>query len=143
MGIVEAAADATIDQTTFYTDAVNRELLSVPEAEQTFQITFPDNGFAGLVLKPWGERKRTVFQIMPEVQAKVSSIPGIRTLCRHAARAARRRAVPGRVRHRRHGRAGDDPEVRRSSCRRRPPPAACSPSRRSLTPRSTSRSRSW
>jgi multidrug efflux pump len=79
MGIVEAAADATIDQTTFYTEAVNRELLSVPEAMQTFQITFPDNAFAGLVLKPWGERKRTVFQITPGVQGKVSRIPGIRT----------------------------------------------------------------
>ena len=89
MGIVEAAADATIDQTTFYTDAVNRELLSVPEAKQTFQITFPDNGFGGLVLKPWGERKRTVFQIMPEVQQKVSRIPGIRTF------AATPPALPG------------------------------------------------
>ena len=79
MGIVEAAADATIDQTTFYTEAVNREMLSVPEAAQTFQVTFPDNGFSGLVLKPWGDRKRTVFQITPEVQEKVSSIPGIRT----------------------------------------------------------------
>src|ERR1017187_3017429 len=77
MGIVEAAADATIDQTTFFTEAVNRELLSVPEAMQTFQITFPDNAFAGLVLKPWGERKRTVFQITPGVQGKVSRIPGI------------------------------------------------------------------
>jgi multidrug efflux pump len=80
MGIVEAAADATIDQTVFYTEAVNHALLSVPEAAQTFQITFPDNGFAGLVLKPWGERKRTVFQAVPEVQAKVSGIPGIRTM---------------------------------------------------------------
>jgi multidrug efflux pump len=80
MGIVEAAADATIDQTTFYTDAVNRELMSFPETEQTFQITFPDNGFSGLVLKPWGQRKRTVFQIMPELQAKISKIPGIRTM---------------------------------------------------------------
>ncbi len=79
LSIVEAAGDATIDQTTFYTDALNRELLSVPEAEQTFQITFPDNGIAGLVLKPWGQRKRTVFQIVPEVQSKVSRIPGIRT----------------------------------------------------------------
>jgi multidrug efflux pump len=79
LGIVEAAADATIDQTTFYTEAVNRELMSVPEANQVFQITFPDNGFAGLVLKPWGERKRTVFNIVPEVQKKVSRIPGIRT----------------------------------------------------------------
>ena len=78
MGIVEAAADATIDQTTFYTEAVNREMLSLPEAYQTFQITFPDNAFCGLVLKPWGERKRTVFKLMPEVQRKVSSIPGIR-----------------------------------------------------------------
>ena len=77
MGIVEAAADATIDQTTFYTDAVNRELMSFPETEQTFQITFPDHGFSGLVLKPWGQRKRTVFQIMPELQAKISKIPGL------------------------------------------------------------------
>ena len=89
MGIVEAAADATIDQTTFYTEAVNRELLSVPEASETFQITFPDNAFSGLVLKPWGERKRTVFQITPEVQQKVSRIPGIRTF------AANPPALPG------------------------------------------------
>jgi multidrug efflux pump len=79
MGIVEAAADATIDQTTFYTEAVNREFMSVPEKNRTFQITFPDYGFSGLVLKPWGERKRTVFQVVPEVQQKVSGIPGIRT----------------------------------------------------------------
>ncbi len=76
---VEAPADATIDQTVFYTDALNRKLLSVPEAERTFQLTMPDNGIAGLVLKPWGERKRTVFQIQPQVQASVNTIPGIRT----------------------------------------------------------------
>ncbi len=79
LGIVEASADATIDQTTFYTDALNRELMKVPERSEVFQITFPDNGFAGLVLKPWGERKRTVFKIAPEVQKTVSTIPGIRT----------------------------------------------------------------
>ncbi len=79
LAIAEAPGDATIDQTTFYTDALNRELLSEPEAVQSFQITMPDNGIAGLVLKPWGVRKRTVFQIVPEVQAKVSRIPGIRT----------------------------------------------------------------
>jgi multidrug efflux pump len=78
LAIAEAAGDATIDQTTFYTDELNRQLMSEPEAAQTFQITFPDNGFAGLVLKPWGERKRTVFQIAPEIQAKISRIPGIR-----------------------------------------------------------------
>jgi multidrug efflux pump len=80
LGIVEAPADATIDQTAFYTEAVNREWMTVPEFERSFQITFPDSGFGGLVLKPWGERKRTVFQILPEAQRKVGSIPGIRVL---------------------------------------------------------------
>jgi multidrug efflux pump len=78
-GVVEAAADATIDQTAHYTDAMGRALLSTPEASRTFQLTFPDNGIGGLVLKPWGERKRTVFAIIPEVQKKVSAIPGIRS----------------------------------------------------------------
>ncbi len=79
-GIVDAAADATIDQTSFYTDAANKEMMSIPEAEQSFQITFPDNGIGGLVLKPWGERKRTAAQVTMEVSAKVAKIPGVRTL---------------------------------------------------------------
>jgi multidrug efflux pump len=33
-----------------------------------------------MVLKPWGERKRTAFQILPEVQAQVNKVPGIRLL---------------------------------------------------------------
>jgi multidrug efflux pump len=80
MGIVEAPADATVDQTTFYTDALNREWMKLPEFAQSFQISFPDNGFSGLVLKPWGERTRTVFELMPLVQQQVNTIPGIRTM---------------------------------------------------------------
>ncbi|MFO1477489.1 MAG: efflux RND transporter permease subunit [Verrucomicrobiota bacterium] len=80
LGIVDAPANATIDQTAFYTDAVNRGVKSMPDVDQTFQITFPDNGFMGLVLKPWGERKRTVFQVAPEVQSKVSQVPGVQTM---------------------------------------------------------------
>ncbi|HOW66884.1 MAG TPA: efflux RND transporter permease subunit [Candidatus Paceibacterota bacterium] len=89
MGIIEASADSTIDQTVHYTEAVNRELMSVPETDTTFQISFPDNAFAGVVLKPWGERKRTVFEVMPEVQQKVNTVPGIRTM------AATPPALPG------------------------------------------------
>ena len=80
MGIVEASANSTVDQTTFYSEAVNRELLSVPETEQTFQIAMPNNGFSGMVLKPWNERKRSVFQVSTEIQSKVNKIPGIRTM---------------------------------------------------------------
>jgi multidrug efflux pump len=88
-GIVETPADSSIDQTTFYTEELNRRLMSVPEAERSFQITFPNNGFAGLVLKPWGERKKTVFRITPQVQKLVSGIPGVRCM------AATLPALPG------------------------------------------------
>jgi multidrug efflux pump len=79
-GIVEADANATIDQTTFYTEAENRIFTNTTETEQTFQITMPDNGFGGIVLKPWGGRKRTAAQLQPILQAQVSKIPGIRTI---------------------------------------------------------------
>jgi multidrug efflux pump len=77
-GIVEAPADATMDQISFYTHALNDELMKVPEEAQTFQLIIQERSFAGLVLKPWEKRKRTVFQVAPEVQEKVSRIPGIR-----------------------------------------------------------------
>jgi len=80
LGIVGAGADATVDQTSFYTDAQNERWMKVPEFDRTFQLTFPDNGIGGLVLKPWGERKRTVFEVVQEVQPMVSGIPGIRVL---------------------------------------------------------------
>jgi multidrug efflux pump len=76
---VEAPGEATIDQTMFYTKALNKKLMAVPEGDRTFQICYPDGGFSGLVLKPWGERKRTVFEIQPQVQIDVNNIPGVRT----------------------------------------------------------------
>ena len=77
-GALDTPPDATIDQTSFYADAAGRIFSKVPEQEQSFQITQPDTGFGGLVTKPWGERKRTVFQILPGVQMAVNQIPGIR-----------------------------------------------------------------
>jgi multidrug efflux pump len=77
-GIVETPPDSTIEQTSFYADIAGRSFAKIPEREQVFQITQPDFGFGGLVLKPWNERKRTAFQIVPEVQAMVNDIPGIR-----------------------------------------------------------------
>jgi multidrug efflux pump len=78
-GALETPPDATIEQTSFYADVAGRAFATVPEHDQIFQLTFPDSGFGGMVLKPWGERKRTVFQILPEAQAMVNHIPGIHT----------------------------------------------------------------
>ena len=77
-GILEASANSTIDQTSRYAAAVNRAFLSVPETRFTFQLTRPTSGFAGMVVKPWEARERTIFQILPEVQHKLQGIPGIR-----------------------------------------------------------------
>jgi multidrug efflux pump len=79
-GIIDASADATIDQTSRFTAAVNEAYFSVPETRFTFQITRPSSGFAGMVVQPWRERERDIFEILPEVRRKVSAIPGIRTL---------------------------------------------------------------
>lgn len=79
-GIVEGSANSTIDQIMPQAAALNKIFMQIPETDFTFQLTFPNGGFGGGVLKPWGERKRTTFEILPEVQEKVAAIPGIRTL---------------------------------------------------------------
>ncbi|MBE2295779.1 MAG: efflux RND transporter permease subunit [Phycisphaerales bacterium] len=76
-GIVDASANATLDQTTAFTAAANEAFLSIPETEFTFQITFPTSGFGGMVTKPWDQRERTTAQILPEIQQKLQHIPGI------------------------------------------------------------------
>ncbi|MDP9292702.1 MAG: efflux RND transporter permease subunit, partial [Verrucomicrobiota bacterium] len=76
-GIVQAPANATIDQTVAYTDAAGKEFLSFPETEFTFQLTFPSEGFGGMRLVPWDKRKKTAFELLPEVQQKLHGITGI------------------------------------------------------------------
>ncbi len=77
-GFIETSANATLDQTVLSTEAANDAFMSTPEADLTFQVTFPTGGFGGLLVSPWGERNRSIFQIQPEVQQKISAIPGIR-----------------------------------------------------------------
>ncbi|MBC6904338.1 multidrug efflux protein [Saccharophagus sp. K07] len=76
-GIVEGSSNASMEQASIYAAEANRILMSVPEAEFTFQLTFPNSGFAGLVLEPWDQRERTAFDVMPEVTANLASIPGV------------------------------------------------------------------
>ncbi len=79
-GIVQAAPNATIDQTTRFTEKVNDVFESMPETEHTFQITDPSGGFSGMVTKPWSERKRSTEQILADVSGKLSSVPGVRII---------------------------------------------------------------
>jgi multidrug efflux pump len=76
-GILDASANSTLDQTRLYAAAVNRVYHGVPETDFTFQVTQPSGGFSGMVVKPWAERERNVFRILPEVQRNLHAIPGI------------------------------------------------------------------
>lgn len=78
--IIDSPANATVDQSSFYGKMVNETLMSVEETDFTFQVTFPTGGFAGVVVKPWDQRDRSIFEILQEVQQKVASISGVRVL---------------------------------------------------------------
>ncbi|MCU7813451.1 MAG: efflux RND transporter permease subunit, partial [Candidatus Thiodiazotropha sp. (ex Notomyrtea botanica)] len=84
-GIINAPANATANQKAFFGKAVEDVFLSTPEVDLTFQILlapsvgalYDTDGFSGMVVKPWKEpRERTVFEILPEIQGKLSQVPG-------------------------------------------------------------------
>ncbi len=79
-GIVQAAPNSTIDQTTIYTEMVNDVFKSFPETAETFQVTSPTFGFSGMVTKPWSERKRSTQEVVGEVFGKTGAIPGVRVI---------------------------------------------------------------
>jgi multidrug efflux pump len=76
-GIMTAPANATIDDTIRYADAAGEVFKDVPDTRFTFQLTFPDTGFGGMVLKPWGTRKTPTKAYLPMVQQQLGAIPGI------------------------------------------------------------------
>ncbi len=76
-GIVEAPANATLEYTSRYTRAANEIFLDYPESDFTFELTSPTFGFSGVVLKPWDQRSRTVFDLQPEIQQRLSGLTGI------------------------------------------------------------------
>lgn len=79
-GIVQGPPQATIEQMRLSAKQVFNAYQSVPEYRGAFQLTGPGSGFSGLVTKPWSERKRTIFEIEPELWGKVSAIPGARVI---------------------------------------------------------------
>ncbi|MDH4036006.1 MAG: efflux RND transporter permease subunit [Candidatus Krumholzibacteria bacterium] len=79
-GIVQAPANATLDQTTLYTPAINRVFESIPEHQATFQITFPTGGFCGMVTVPWSERDKSSEQLQLEASMQLGQIPGVRVI---------------------------------------------------------------
>lgn len=98
-GIINNAANASADQKSHFGRAAEHVFLSTPERDLTFQLLLAPSdpfaaalgvgGFSGMVVKPWEQRDRTINEILPEVQAKLSAIPGLQIF------ASRPPALPG------------------------------------------------
>jgi multidrug efflux pump len=76
-GVVQTPPNATIEQNMLFTTQMNDIYKSFPETAQTFQVTQATTGFSGMVAKPWSERKRTLEEVLVDVNHKLSQIPGV------------------------------------------------------------------
>jgi multidrug efflux pump len=83
-GIIFMMANApkttNLDYLNAYTDHFITIFKEFPEYYSSFQINGYNgvqSGIGGFLLKPWNERSRTQMEILPEVQAKLESIPGL------------------------------------------------------------------
>jgi len=79
-GILQAPANSTLDQTKLFANEIYKVFGSFPENDATFQIVFPSGGFAGMVTKPWSERKKSSAELTVEASAKLSQIAGVRVI---------------------------------------------------------------
>src|SRR5690242_16069323 len=78
--ITKAPKYANIDYIDYYGDKIDKDFAKFPETDLRFVlngITGPQGGFAGMLLKPWDERKRTAQQLRPLEQAELSKIEGV------------------------------------------------------------------
>jgi multidrug efflux pump len=78
--IIDAPANSSLELTSHFSKAADQIFQNVPEKDFTFEITFPTSGFGGIITKPWDQRERTPFEILPEMQQKLRAISGIRVL---------------------------------------------------------------
>src|SRR5262249_47743178 len=62
-----------------YSRQIYETFVKHPETEHVFQLDVPGQTLAGMVLKPWNERKETAAKLLPPVQKEVGDIAGLRT----------------------------------------------------------------
>jgi multidrug efflux pump len=77
-GAIDVPANATLEQLTPHTAEIFRIYKSLPEFDHSFQITFPQQGFGGMLAKPWDQRKRSIFPIQEEIAGKLMKVTGVR-----------------------------------------------------------------
>src|SRR5712671_2750259 len=78
--VIKGPKYANIDYLDFYGEKLDKVFASFPETDLRFAlngINGPQNGIAGMLLKPWDERQRSSIKLKPLVQAQLSKIEGV------------------------------------------------------------------
>jgi multidrug efflux pump len=78
--LTKAPQYANLDYLNAYGEQLDKALTAFPEADLRFVVNGnlgPNQGIAGMILKPWDERTRTAQQIKPLLQAKLSGVEGM------------------------------------------------------------------
>lgn len=79
-GVVQAAPNSVIDQTSRYTEEVFKKFRALPETDHIFQLTTPAGGFSGVVTRPWSERNRSTRQLADLLWPQMASLAGLRVI---------------------------------------------------------------
>src|SRR5712692_1941509 len=78
--LTKAPQYANLDYANAYGAKLDEAFTSIPEADLRFIVNGrfgPNQGIAGVIMKPWGERGRSTQQIKPVMQGKVSAVEGM------------------------------------------------------------------
>jgi multidrug efflux pump len=78
--LTKAPQYANLDYLNAYGAALDEAFTAIPEVDLRFVVNGrggPNQGIAGVILKPWDERSRGAQQIKPELQQKVAAIDGM------------------------------------------------------------------
>ena len=76
MAALQGPPSATVQQMQAYADQVFGIAKAVPEYEEMFQFTNAGTGFAGLILKPWDQRRRSADTVQTDFQVACAGIAG-------------------------------------------------------------------
>lgn len=83
ISLITTATTATLEQTQLSSRQVFKIVSGYPETDHVFQLdgfAGLNSGVAGMVLKPWDERKRTAVQLNRDVQREFAGIAGARVV---------------------------------------------------------------
>lgn len=80
LSFYSAAPNASLAQTRLYSGEIQKIFATFPETAHTFQLDGMgglSSGMAGLVLKPWDQRKRLSQTVSEELQQKLAGLSGL------------------------------------------------------------------